>query len=225
MFDFEIHKTLRAGHREFRLHVACQSDRRRIVITGASGSGKSITLKILAGLMQADNGHIQLGNTTLYDCPRKLCVPPQQRKVAYVSQDYTLFPHLTVRQNVAFSLCAGVRNPKHKQRFEEVEHWLEIFHLAPLAHQYPHELSGGQKQRVALARALVSKPNFLLLDEPFAALDVGLRAEMRHELNALQHRLNLPMVLISHDSEDAALFGDTILSLADGIGSIAEPLH
>jgi molybdate transport system ATP-binding protein len=133
-----------------------------------------------------------------------------------VFQDYALFPHLTVRQNIAFPLVRGWLNPRRRYHHEQIDYWCEAFQLAHLADQYPHELSGGQKQRTALARALVTQPRALLLDEPFAALDPGLRARMRGELKDLQHRLQVPMVLITHDPEDAAVFGDHVVDLCEG---------
>jgi molybdate transport system ATP-binding protein len=133
-----------------------------------------------------------------------------------VFQDYALFPHLSVRQNIAFPLVRGWCNPRRHHAHRQVDYWLDAFQLGQVADQYPHELSGGQKQRTALARALVTQPRALLLDEPFAALDPVLRARMRTELKELQHRLQVPMVLITHDPEDAVVFGDHVLDLRDG---------
>ena len=152
----------------------------------------------------------------LFDAAAGVHLPPQQREVAYVFQDYALFPHLTVRQNIAFSLAPGWLNPRPRHRDDTVEYWLDAFRLRALADQFPSELSGGQRQRTALARALVSRPRALLLDEPFSALDPALRVAMRDELDELQQRLQVPMVLITHDPEDAAVFGDHVLNLQDG---------
>jgi ABC-type sulfate/molybdate transport systems ATPase subunit len=113
-------------------------------------------------------------------------------------------------------LLRGWFNPRRHQRHAQADYWCEAFQLGHVADQYPHELSGGQKQRTALARALVTQPRALLLDEPFAALDPGLRVRMRTELRDLQHRLQVPMVLITHDPEDAAVFGDHVVDLRDG---------
>lgn len=214
--DLDIRKTLRSGKRVFQLDVRLQSKSQRIVIFGPSGSGKTLTLKAIAGLLRPDSGHIRLDGRVLFDAVAGIHLPPQAREVAYVFQDYALFPHLTVRQNIAFALARGWLNPRQHEQHEAVEYWLDAFRIGHLAHQFPSELSGGQRQRTALARALVTQPRALLLDEPFAALDAALRTAMRGELEELQHRLQVPMVLITHDPEDAAVFGDHVLNLQDG---------
>lgn len=214
--DLAISKTLHSGKRTFQLCVAFQTSCQRTVILGQSGSGKSLTLKAIAGLVKPDRGHIRLNGRTLFDTQWRTNLPPQQREVAYLFQDYALFPHLNVRQNIAFGLSHGWLNPARHQANQAVDYWLDSFNLNHLAHQYPDELSGGQRQRTALARALVAKPRALLLDEPFAALDLSLRAKMRQELDALQKRLQVPMVLITHDPEDAHMFGEQLIRLHDG---------
>lgn len=214
--DFAIRKTLRSGQRTFTLDVATRVAGQRIVLLGPSGAGKSVTLKAIAGLVQPDAGHIRLNGRTLFDGAARLSVAAEQRQVAYVFQDYALFPHLNVRQNVGFGLQRGWFNPGAAAARAEVDYWLDAFGLAPMAHQLPAELSGGQRQRTALARALVNKPSALLLDEPFSALDHALRDTMRDELDALQRRLHIPMVLITHDPADAARFGDVVLQLREG---------
>lgn len=215
-FDIDIRKTLYAGKRTFQLDVQLRSDCQRIVIIGPSGSGKSQTLKAIAGLMTPDSGHIRLGGSTLFDSQAGINLAPQARNIAYLFQDYALFPHLNVRQNVGFGLARGWLNPHAKQHHAAVDYWLEAFRLEGVAHQFPDELSGGQRQRAALARALVARPRALLLDEPFAALDPALRIKMRGELDALQWRLQVPMILITHDPEDARVFGGQVLQLREG---------
>jgi len=216
LLDLDIRKTLQAGKQRFRLDVRLQTDSRRIVLLGPSGAGKSLTLKAVAGLLRPDVGHIRVDGHVLFDADQGIDLAPQKRELAYVFQDYALFPHLTVRQNIAFPLVRGWLNPRRRHHDRQVDYWCEAFQLGQVADQYPHELSGGQKQRTALARALVTQPRALLLDEPFAALDPVLRAHMRSELKDLQQRLQVPMVLITHDPEDAAVFGDHVLDLRDG---------
>jgi molybdate transport system ATP-binding protein len=136
--------------------------------------------------------------------------------MAYLFQDYALFPHLTVRQNVAFGLRRGWRNPSRDADADAAQRWIDAFGLGELAQHYPDQLSGGQRQRTALARALVVEPDAVLLDEPFAALDPYLRGQMRAELDTLQRRLAVPMILITHDPEDARLLGEHVLQLREG---------
>lgn len=214
--DVDIRKTLRSGKRVFRLHVCFRSSEQRIVLIGPSGSGKSQTLKAIAGLAIPDCGHIRLNGRTLFDADAGVRLSPQHRNIAYVFQDYALFPHLTVRQNIGFGLARGWLNPGLDDSQEAVNYWLDAFDLRHLAHQHPAEISGGQRQRTALARALVSQPQALLLDEPFAALDPALRVRMRRELDELQRRLRVPMILITHDPVDAEVFGDQVLHLREG---------
>ncbi|MFZ6655705.1 ABC transporter ATP-binding protein [Undibacterium sp. TJN19] len=215
-FDLHIQKTLHSAKRQFALDIQFNSDSQRVVILGASGAGKSLTLKAIAGLITPDKGHIRVAGTSLFDSGKAINLAPQLRHVAYLFQDYALFPHLNVRQNIAFGLVGGWRNPSPQMHSDKLDYWLKAFHLQELAQQFPHELSGGQKQRTALARALVAEPKVLLLDEPFAALDTALRVRMRKELDALQRSLQIPMILITHDEEDAQVFGDQILYLRDG---------
>ncbi|MDO4681217.1 MAG: ABC transporter ATP-binding protein [Lautropia sp.] len=214
--DLHIRKRYDSKRHPFQLDVRLQSAHSRIVIVGPSGSGKSLTLKAIAGLLQPDEGHIHLDGQVLFDSARQIHLPPQARQMAYLFQDYALFPHLTVRQNIGFALSQGWLNPRRHLQHERVDHWLDSFQLRPLADQYPAELSGGQRQRTALARALVAEPRALLLDEPFSALDPDLRQSMRQELAELQHRLQVPLILITHDPEDAAVLGQHVVQLREG---------
>ena len=216
-FNIDIQKTLLAGKRTFDLRVRFQSTCQRLVIYGPSGAGKSLTLKAMAGLLTPDAGCIQLGGQTLFDSAAGINLPAQQRQMAYLFQDYAPFPHLTVRQNVAFGARHGWLNPRPQVVDPAVDYWLQAFELQAVAHQYPGQLSGGQRQRTALARALVPHPRALLLDEPFAALDPALRGRMRSELDRLQRQLGVPMVLITHDPDDVQAFGAHVLHLHEGV--------
>ncbi|TFW18125.1 ABC transporter ATP-binding protein [Duganella callida] len=215
-FKLDIGKTLRSGERVFQLRARFESASHRVVVFGASGAGKSQMMKAVAGLMTPDQGRIELAGRVLFDSGAGIDLPPQQRQVAYLFQDYALFPHLNVRQNIGFGLQRGWFNPAARVDGEQIRYWMEAFELDHVAHQYPHQLSGGQRQRVALARALAPQPAALLLDEPFAALDAGLRGRMRAELDALQRRLDIPMLMITHDPEDARAFGDHVLRMENG---------
>lgn len=211
-----IRKTLVTRERRFTLDVSFETACSRVVLFGPSGAGKTLTLQAIAGLLPPDEGVISLSGRTLFDAARGIDLPARERGAAYLFQDYALFPHLNVRQNIGFSLHRGWLNPGARQAHEAVDYWIDAFALGGVAGNYPAQLSGGQKQRVALARALVAKPRMLLLDEPFAALDAGMRERTRRELAELQTRLDIPMVLITHDAADVAAFGDQVIRLQEG---------
>ncbi|MCT9123709.1 sulfate/molybdate ABC transporter ATP-binding protein [Cupriavidus gilardii] len=212
----QVSKRLDTADRHFALDIGFSSASRRIALFGPSGAGKTLTLRAIAGLLRPDHGRIVLGERTLFDAATGIDVPPQQRRVAYLFQDYALFPHLTVAQNVAFGLARGWRNPPRGKSHDDAERWLDAFGLQEIRGHYPAEISGGQKQRVALARALATRPDIVLLDEPFSALDPALRARMRAELRALQTSLEVPMLVISHDPDDVAALADHVMEIRDG---------
>ncbi|WP_413460065.1 ATP-binding cassette domain-containing protein [Herbaspirillum huttiense] len=214
--ELHLQKELRAADRVFSLDLTLASDSQRIVLYGPSGSGKSLTLKAIAGLMRPDSGHIRIQGRTLFDSAQGIDVRVQERNVAYLFQDYALFPHLTVAQNIAFGLARGSVNLRRPAGHPAVRQWLQAFELEAIAHSRPAQISGGQRQRVALARALVAEPDMLLLDEPFSALDLSLRQRMRNELAELQSRLQVPMLLITHDPADVEALGQTVFELRDG---------
>ena len=223
-WDVTLHKQLRQGDAVFTLDVSFRSDAPCLVLFGPSGAGKSQTLKMLAGIARPDRGHVAVAGRTLYDSASGAGLSPQARQLGYVFQDYALFPHLTVRQNIAFSRSSGWLNPARSAAGDAVDRWIEAFHLGAVAGHYPHQLSGGQRQRTALGRALVNRPRALLLDEPFAALDRPLREKLRAELSELQEQLNIPMLLITHDDEDVRALADEVVSLHAG-KVVAQALH
>ncbi|WP_343632127.1 ATP-binding cassette domain-containing protein [Roseateles sp.] len=215
-FDVRIRKRVHGGDRSFELAIAFSTDARRTVIHGPSGAGKTLTLQAVAGLLRPDEGSILVDGQPVFDKAAGVDVPARDRRLGYLFQDYALFPHLTVRQNIAFGLKRGWLNPSRREGGEPVERWLRAFELEHVASQRPHELSGGQRQRTALARALVNEPRALLLDEPFSALDPELRGRMRAELDALLDRIGIPMLMITHDPEDVERFGDKRIRLSEG---------
>jgi molybdate transport system ATP-binding protein len=215
-FEVRIRKHVEGGGRRFELSVAFATDARRTVVHGPSGAGKSLTLQAIAGLLKPDEGTIHIDGKPVFDSASRIDVPARERRLGYLFQDYALFPQLTVRQNIAFALKRGWLNPSRHGGGEAVDRWLQAFELERVAQQRPHQLSGGQRQRTALARALVNEPRALLLDEPFSALDPELRGRMRAELDTLLERVGIPMLMISHDPEDVARFGDRRILLRDG---------
>lgn len=177
-----------------------------LVLFGPSGSGKTMTIKCLAGITDPAAGYISIGGKTVFDSQRKINVPLRQRRVGYLPQSYSLFPHLTVTENIAFGLFEWDKG-KAARRVTEL---LKLMQLEGLEKRYPRQLSGGQQQRVALARALAPEPAILLLDEPFSALDAAIRSELRQNLMSLSQNLAVPIVFITHDLEEAYMLGQRI---------------
>jgi molybdate transport system ATP-binding protein len=195
---------LRVPLRDFALEVALEVGRETVALVGPSGSGKTTALRAIAGLASAERGRVQLDGETWLDVERGVRRRPEERPVGFVFQDYALFPHMTVLQNVRF----GGRR--------DAEALLERLRIGHLARARPAEISGGERQRVALARALARDPKALLLDEPLAALDSHTRAEVRVELHDLLAELGLPALLVTHDFEDAAALADRVGVLVAG---------
>ncbi|HET7568089.1 MAG TPA: ABC transporter ATP-binding protein [Gaiellaceae bacterium] len=190
--------------RAFELELALEV-RGTVALVGPSGAGKTSVLRAVAGLVRPPRGRVALGDEVWLDAERGVFLPPERRRVGLVFQEYALFPHLSVRGNVAFG-AAG----------RPVDELLERLRIAQLAGARPRELSGGERQRVALARALARDPEVLLLDEPLAALDAHTKSAVRGELAELLRGLGLPALLVTHDYEDAAALADEVGVLVDG---------
>jgi ABC-type sulfate/molybdate transport systems ATPase subunit len=201
---------------DFELRPRFDADEELIVLLGPSGSGKSLTLRAIAGLLRPDGGRIELPSGAVFDSRLGLDVPPQARSVGYVVQDLALFPHLSVAENIAFGLHG---RPKQEQR-ERVRELVELLGLEGLEGRLPRETSGGQQQRVALGRALAARPRVLLLDEPFSALDAPIRNALRREVTRLRRQLGLLALFVTHDLQEAYALADRI-AIYDG-GSVLQ---
>lgn len=219
IWDVTLRKQLRHDDSHFELDMRFASDAPRLVLFGPSGAGKTQTLRMLTGIVRPERGRVAIAGRVLYDSARGVDLTPQARRLAYVFQDYALFPHLTVRQNIAFArrrVGRGWLNPSRGMADPAVDRWIDAFHLQAIVGHYPHQISGGQRQRTALARALVHEPTALLLDEPFAALDQRLRRSLREELRDLQAQVRIPMLLITHDDDDVAALADEVVHVFAG---------
>jgi molybdate transport system ATP-binding protein len=195
-----------------------------LVLFGPSGSGKTTLLRAIAGLDRPDRGRIVFEGEAWFDADHGHAMAPQQRQVGYVTQDSTLFPHLTVRQNIAYGMGLPARVGSHPTL--DLPAVASLCGVADLLDRRPSQLSGGQAQRVAVARALARRPRLLLLDEPFASLDLPSRVRLRSDLRSLLARVGVPAVLVTHDRNDALAIGDFVAVLAGGrlhqLGSATE---
>jgi len=195
---------------DFRLHVDLNLPPDGVTaVLGPSGSGKSTLLRLVAGLERPQDGLLQIGGRTWLDTDQRLCLPTQKRRVGMVFQDYALFASMTVDANIGYGLS-------RRGRRQAVSEWIERLQLSGLESRYPRQLSGGQKQRVALARALAREPDLLLLDEPFSAVDVYLRQRLRDQLIALVATLGQPVILVTHDLDEARHLADRIGVMVNG---------
>lgn len=203
----DIHRKLEL----FSLHAKLECENEIIGIMAGSGSGKSMSLKCIAGIEHVDSGFIQIGNRIVYDSNKKINVKVQDRKVGYLFQNFALFENMTVYQNIECVLLA------HKIKdANRVQEEIKRFKLEGLENRYPRQLSGGQKQRVALARIFVYPPDVLLLDEPFSSLDSDLKTELMIDLKAQLERWNKPTILVSHDKEEIKYFTQKIYTIKEG---------
>ncbi len=193
-------------HFDLQVDIDCPETAMTVII-GPTGAGKTTLLRIIAGLEKPAEGFIRLGREVWFDTGKRICLPPQRRRLGYVFQDYALFPHLNIRDNVAFA--AGGND-------EAVERLLTRFGIAHLQERKPDAVSGGERQRCAICQALAAKPRLLLLDEPFSALDVFTRRDLRDELRALKEELGIPVIYITHDVNEALYLADQLLPLVAG---------
>lgn len=193
MLEVQIYKKLA----EFDLDISFQVNDNILGLMGASGSGKSMTLKCIAGIETPDQGRIVLNNRVLFDSEKKINVPIQKRNVGYMFQSYALFPNMNVYENIS----VGLRARKVKDVDIVVQKVMQQFRIFELASRYPKQLSGGQRQRVALARLMAYEPDVLLLDEPFSALDEDLKKDLLQELKS-ELQISKPVIFVSHDKEE-----------------------
>ncbi len=210
MIELDIRKTLHASREGFALDVRLRvEDGEFLALFGESGAGKTTLLRCIGGLTEPDEGYIRVNGDTWFDSRKKVNLPPQHRRVGLVFQHYALFPNMTVRGNLEFSLRPGAR----RHLADEV---IEMMALGELQQRRPAELSGGQQQRVALARALVSEPRFLLLDEPFSALDQQTRLRLQDEVLRVQRLLGLTTVMVSHEVSEVYKLARRVLVMEGG---------
>ena len=211
----DIEKTLGAFH----LKVQFEAGNGVLSLLGASGCGKSMTLKCIAGIERPDRGRIVLNGVTLFDSEKHIDLPPQQRRVGYLFQQYALFPNMTVRQNIR----CGVREREGADA--AVDEIIRMMHLEGLEQLRPRQLSGGQQQRTALARILVNGPEALLLDEPFSALDSHLRFQLEREMLELTRSFGEPVLMVSHDRDEAFRLSDAIAVMRGGAIEVVGTRH
>jgi molybdate transport system ATP-binding protein len=197
---------------DFRLEMHERVEARVVALFGPSGSGKTSVLESIAGLRSLERGEIRIGSRTLYDSGAGVDVPSHRRKVGYVPQDLTLFPHMNVKRNILY----GARSDRDGGSAEGLEQILSLLELHPFLDRRVSDLSGGERQRVAMARALTTAPSVLLLDEPLTALDRGLRARVLPYLKRIRDELATPMVYVSHDEAEVRALADWVVELDGG---------
>jgi molybdate transport system ATP-binding protein len=195
---------------EFELDVNCSLNDGITVLMGHSGSGKTSILRMIAGIIEPDEGFLKVGTQTFFDSAQKINLPIQARNVGFVFQDYSLFPHLNAKQNIAY----GIKDAQ--QQTQQVEELLSLFGIEYAKKRLPNEMSGGEQQRVALARALASSPRILLLDEPLSAIDMKTRTKLLEEIKKAHQQTKIPFLYVTHNEFEAEQLADNRIMLDKG---------
>lgn len=203
---------VKKGAEEFSLNVNFTANAGITVLAGASGAGKTTTLRLIAGILTPDEGIIKLDSQYFFDSQNKLNLPIQKRSVGFVFQDYALFPHLTAEENIAY----GTKLVDKKAKREKAREMLSLFRIEYAANRLPAEMSGGEQQRTALARALASAPQIVLLDEPLSAVDVETRAKLLDEIEIAQAQAKIPFIYVTHNEAEALRLGTQRITLRGG---------
>lgn len=206
-----IYANIKKDFGDFSLDIEFESNNETLSLFGASGCGKSMTLKCIAGIVKPDEGEIVLNDRTLFNSKKKINLLSRQRNVGLLFQNYALFPNMTLRENLVISLPR-----KKKKNIELIDEKIRTFSLSGLENNYPHQLSGGQQQRVALARMLLNEPEILMLDEPFSALDEHLRWKMEQELIVILKESNVSTLYVSHNKDEVFRISDKVAVLNNG---------
>lgn len=207
MLDVDIQKKLEF----FELDIKFTVGNILLAIQGMSGSGKTTILNCISGIKTADKGHIRLNNRILFSSNDNINMKIKDRNVGYVFQNYALFPHMTVRENILFGV--DKKNINYEKELSYISDMMKIRHLMD---KYPSEISGGEKQRVAFARAMITRPDILLLDEPFSALDEDLKEDIYKDLLNIKKSQNIPIILITHNKNEAKILADKIIYIHNG---------
>lgn len=197
--------------RFYELSIKFEQGNELLVIQGDSGSGKTTTLDIIAGIKKADKGQVLLKDRVLYSDEKNIFVPIRDRNIGYVFQNYALFPNMKVWDNIMFGL-----DKKNKDDIKKGEMLMEQFGIKHLKKRFPSDISGGEKQRVSLARAMSTNPDLLIMDEPFSALDENLKDKLYKDFLEFKKNSNIPIILITHNNDEAKLLGDRIIHFQEG---------
>jgi len=213
MLSVAIRKRLGDKRREpFDLDVAFTAGEGTTILFGHSGSGKTTTLRTIAGIVTPDAGRITLDDQVYFDAATRINTPVQRRRVGFVFQDYALFPHLTAEENIAY----GVKAKEKRVRLARAREMLALFGIEHTRRRLPVEMSGGEQQRAALARALASDPSIVLLDEPLSAVDAATRARLLDEIDAAQRKSGIPFVYVTHNRAEAERIGRRVVVFNQG---------